>query len=286
MKPTASPAASPRLRLLALLLAFGAGAAAAQSGASGTVTIDGETWPVADAVAVSDDGDIELWFSKLEFDRAEWAEDGEFDTFDTHDFKDDGDGPALRIDVDEEDGRYGGHTVRFGSSSSSGGYSSDLAESLTLTTRDDKRIAGTVKFDDGSGLAADIRFDLPLTATGPLARAGTPLPKDGGEPGKALKAMVEATHAGNLEKMMALSHPERRAGIEAAKAAGEAEEMLRMAKLFTPKITKITGGTSEGDQAWVDFDGQEEGDAVKGSAELSRVDGQWYIKRISTRSGD
>jgi hypothetical protein len=286
MKPTASPAASPRLRLLALLLAFGAGAAAAQSGASGTVTIDGESWPVADAVAVSDDGDIELWFSKLEFDRAEWAEDGEFDTFDTHDFKDDGDGPALRIDVDEEDGRYGGHTVRFGSSSSSGGYSSDLAESLTLTTRDDKRIAGTVKFDDGSGLAADIRFDLPLTATGPLARAGTPLPKDGGEPGKALKAMVEATHAGNLEKMMALSHPERRAGIEAAKAAGEAEEMLRMAKLFTPKITKITGGTSEGDQAWVDFDGQEEGDAVKGSAELSRVDGQWYIKRISTRSGD
>jgi hypothetical protein len=286
MKPTASPAASPRLRLLALLLAFGAGAAAAQSGASGTVTIDGESWPVADAVAVSDDGDIELWFSKLEFDRAEWAEDGEFDTFDTHDFKDDGDGPALRIDVDEEDGRYGGHTVRFSSSSSSGGYSSDLAESLTLTTRDDKRIAGTVKFDDGSGLAADIRFDLPLTATGPLARAGTPLPKDGGEPGKALKAMVEATHAGNLEKMMALSHPERRAGIEAAKAAGEAEEMLRMAKLFTPKITKITGGTSEGDQAWVDFDGQEEGDAVKGSAELSRVDGQWYIKRISTRSGD
>lgn len=286
MKLPASVVPSRRLLMIAILLASGGGTAGAQSGASGTVTIDGETWPVADAVAVSDDGDIELWFSKLEFDRAGWAEDGEFDSFDTYDFKDDGDGPALRIDVDEEDGRYGGHTIRFSSSSSSGGYSSDLAESLTLTTRDDMRLAGTVTFDDGSGLAADIRFDLPLIATGPLARAGTPLPKDGGEPGKALKAMVDATHAGNLDRMMALSHPDRRAGIEAAKAAGETDEMLRMAKLFTPKISKITGGTTEGDQAWVDFDGDEDGSVVKGSAELTRFDGKWYIKKISTRSGD
>ena len=72
--------------LAALLLALLAGGVRADPGATGTITIDGETWPIADAVAVSDDGDIELWFSKLEFDRVEWAEDGEFDSFDTYDF--------------------------------------------------------------------------------------------------------------------------------------------------------------------------------------------------------
>lgn len=273
--------------LAALLLALLAGGVRAESGATGTVTIDGETWTVADAVAVavSDDGDIELWFSKLEFDRVAWAEDGEFDSFDTYDFKDDADGPALRIDVDEEDGGYGGHTVRFSSSSSSGGYSSDLEDSVTISARDEKRIAGRVKLDDGSGLVADLSFDLPLTKTGPLARPGTPLPAGGGDPGKALKAMVDATHAGDLDTMIALSDPERRQGIEEAKASGEAAQMLEMAKLFTPKISKIVGGTTEGDQAWVDFEGTEADGLVKGTAELSRSGGKWHIKSINTRSG-
>jgi hypothetical protein len=269
----------------ALALALATAPVHAKAGASGTVTADGATWKVADAVAVSDDGDVEIWFSKLEFDRAAWADDGKFESFDTYDFKGGGDGPALRIDIDEEDNSYGGHTYRASSSSSSGGFSSDLETGVTITARDDAHVTGTVKFDDGAGLAADISFDLPITATGPLARAGTPLPAGGGEPGKALRAMVEATHAGNLDTMIALSHPERRKGIEQAKAAGEAAEMLKMAQLFTPKITRITGGNTDGDQAWVDFEGTEEGAAVTGSAELSRADGKWYIKSINTKSG-
>ena len=269
----------------ALLVILAAGSVRAESGASGTITVGGETWPVADAVALLDDGDLELWFTRLEFDRVKWAEDGELDSFDTSEFRNDEDGPALRIDIDDEDGGYGGHTVRFSSSSSSGGYSSDMEESLTITARDDKRIAGTVKFDDGAGLAADLSFDLPISKTGPMARPGTQLPADGGEPGKALKAMVDATHAGDLDTMIALSEPERRKGIEEAKASGEAAQMLEMAKMFTPKISKILGGTTDGDQAWVDFEGKEGAETVKGTAELSRSDGKWYIKSINTRSG-
>lgn len=271
--------------LSALLLALVAGGIRAESGAQGTITIDGDSWKVADAVAISDDGDVELWFSQFEFDRAAWADDGRFDVFDTYKFKGDGDGPALRIDVDEEDGGYDGHTVRFSSSSSSGGYSSGLEGSLVLSARDDGRIAGTLKLDDGSGLAADVRFDLPITKHGPIARPGTALPADGGEPGKALRAMVDATHAGDLDAMIALSAPERRAGIEAAKASGEAARMLEMAKIFTPKISRVLGGTTDGDRAWVDFEGSEDGGVVKGSAELDRSDGKWYVRSINTRSG-
>lgn len=270
----------------ALAFVLCASGAAARPGASGTVTADGETWRVADAVAVSDDGDVEIWFSRLAFDRVAWAEDGEFGTFDTYEFVDDADGPALRIDVDEEDDRYGGHTFRSSSSSSSGGYSSDLESSLTITARDDEHVAGSVKFDDGAGLAADIVFDLPITKTGPLARPGTPLPADGGAPGKALRATIEATHAGDLDKLIALSAPEKRQAIEQAKAAGEAQQMIEMAQVFTPKLTKITGGTTEGDQAWVDFEGEDSGSAVKGTAELMRVGGRWFVKGINTRQGD
>jgi hypothetical protein len=259
--------------------------AAARPAASGTVTADGTTWQVADAVATAEDGDVEIWFSKLEFDRAAWADDGKFESFDTYDFKGGEDGPALRIDVDEEDNSYGGHTYRSSASSSSGGFSSELETGVTITARDEKHVAGTVKFDDGAGLAADIAFDLPITATGPLARAGTPLPADGGAPGKALRAMVEATHAGDLDAMIALSHPDKRQGIEQARAAGEADEMLKMAQLFTPKISRITGGSTDGDQAWIDFEGTEEGATVKGSAELTRAQGKWYVKGINTKSG-
>src|SRR5688572_9514657 len=68
--PCRSPTMKTRTLAAALLVALAAVPCVhAKSGASGTVTADGATWKVADAVAVSDDGDVEIWFSKLEFDR-------------------------------------------------------------------------------------------------------------------------------------------------------------------------------------------------------------------------
>jgi hypothetical protein len=100
-----------------------------------------------------------------------------------------------------------------------------------------------------------------------------------------LRAVVDATLAGNVDKMTELSHPERRAGIEEAKKAGEIDQMLTMAKLFTPKIKKITGGTMDGDKAWVEFIGDESGSEVKGTGTLTRLNGKWYLEGIQTRSG-
>jgi hypothetical protein len=271
---------------LSALLVFAFGAARAGGGATGSITMGDETWPVGEALAVLDGEDLSLVFAKHAFDRTAWAEDGKFDSSDLLEFKDDADAVSLTIDIDEDDGSYGGHTQRFSAGSMSGGFSSDLEQSVALTARDDKHVAGTITFDDGDGLVAKLTFDLPILRSGEaVARPGTALGAGGGEPGKALQAMVDATHAGDLDRMIALSAPERRAGIEQAKAAGEAKEMLRMAQLFTPKITRITGGTVDGDKAWVDFDGKESDGAVKGTAELERVDGGWYLTNINTRSG-
>lgn len=275
MSPRASRA------VLAALLALAAALAHAKDGATGTVTIGGESWPVADAAAVLDGEDLEVVFAQHPWNRAAWSDDGEFGSFDLMEYEGGADGQSLTVDIDEEDGGYGGHTTRLSMGSSSGGYSSDFESSVTLTARSAERVAGTIKMKSDE-LAADIAFDLPVLKQGPLARSGTALPADGGEPGKALRAVVEATHAGDVTKMTALSNPERRAGIKEAKKAGQLDEMLTMAKLFTPKIKKITGGTTEGDKAWVEFDAQ---DGSKGTANLVRVDGAWYLEAINTRSG-
>ena len=271
--------------LALVLLALTAAPVLAKTGASGTVTLQGKSWPVADAVATLNDDELELVFAQKSFDRDAWAEDGEFGTFDLWEFKDNdaGDGQSISIRIDSEDGSYAGHNLRLSSGSSSGGFSSDYDDSVKLTARDDKHVAGAVKLA-GEEFSADISFDLPVSKFGPLARAGTPLPADGGDPGKALKATIDATHAGDLDKMIALSHPEKRAMIEESKAKGEAAQMLEMAKLFTPKLSKITGGTMDGNRAYVDFEGKEEDRAVKGTAELVRFEGKWYVKSINTKS--
>ncbi len=271
--------------LLAALLALGATPVLAKPGANGTVTLDGSRWPVADAVATLEGDELKLVFASKEFDRVAWAEDGEFGTFDLWDYKDNENREAqsLSITVDKESGGYSGHGTMSGSGGG-GGYSSDYEDSLKLSARDDKHVAGTLKLT-GDDIVAEVTFDLPIQKFGPLARPGTALPSDGGEPGKALKAVVDATHAGDLDKMIALSLPEKRQQIEQAKASGEAAKMLELAKLFTPKINKVTGGSIDGDSAWVDFEGQEDGGKVTGTAELSRMNGQWYVKKINTRSG-
>ena len=169
-------------RVLFAALAFACGTVAAKDGATGTVTIDGKSWPVADAIALMDGEDLQIVFAQAKWDRAEWADDGEFGTFDLFEFAGDAEAQQLNVDIDEESGKYGGHNIRYSGSSSSGGYSSDHEASVVLTTRTAERVAGTVKMA-GEDIASDVAFDLPITRTGPLARAGTPLPADGGVPG-------------------------------------------------------------------------------------------------------
>lgn len=270
--------------LLAALLVLGTSPVLGKSGATGTVTIDGQTWPVADAAATLEGDKMEIVFAQKPFDRDAWADDGEFGFFDLMEFKDNAkrDAQSLTISLDKEDGSYAGHNIK-SATGGGGGFDNAHDESVTLTARDDKHVAGTLKMSDDP--AAEISFDLPITKYGPMARVGTPLPADGGEPGKALMAVINATHAGNFDQMLALTHPDRRERIQKAKASGETAKMLEMAQKFTPKISKITGGGINGDKAWIEFDGTNGGGAMKGSASLTRVDGQWFVKGLKAKSG-
>lgn len=270
--------------LLAALLSTGISLAWAKSGASGTVTIEGTSWPVADAAATLEGDKMEIVFAQKPFDRDAWADDGEFGFFDLMEFKDNAarDAQSLTITLDKDDGSYAGHNVKT-ATGGGGGFDSAHDLSVKLTARDDKHVAGTLKMTDDP--AAEISFDLPFIKYGPMARVGTPLPSDGGEPGKALLAVINATHAGNFDQMLALTHPDRRERMQNAKTSGETAKMLEMQQKFTPKISKITGGGINGDKAWIEFEGADGGGAMKGSATLNRVDGQWYVKGLKAKRG-
>lgn len=63
-----------RLQQLALTLAlFASTCALAKTGATGTVNLDGVSWPVVDAVATLDGEKLEVVFAQTPFDRATWA---------------------------------------------------------------------------------------------------------------------------------------------------------------------------------------------------------------------
>lgn len=88
---------------------------------------------------------------------------------------------------------------------------------------------------------------------------------------------MAAIHSGNFDQLMAESPPEQRAEMEKAKASGEAKDMLPMIQSMTPKDIKLLGGVLDGDAAQVDFQGMLGGQPQKGTAELSRIGGVWYV---------
>jgi hypothetical protein len=247
--------------------------------ASGSINFRDAQWTVADAVAYPDDEEIEIVFTEAKLDRAEMAQDGKIDTFDIMR----SDGRSITINVDAD-----GPTMCIDFSTGNGGGSScnsDFPPTITLTTRTADRVAGSMQWGETQGEHIHVRFDLPIEGAatgGKVARPGTPLPADGGEPGKAVKAHFAALTKGDWKQMKAISHPERVAMMEASEAEGNHMELFEMLRSFMPKNPKITGGTVDGDNAVVDFTAEEDGKPVTGQAEVVRFEGKWYTAGTST----
>lgn len=252
--------------LLVLPLSF---SALAKEGASGQFQIEGENHTVADAIAWLDDGDLKLVFSDYKFDRAAIAADGELDSFDFMS----SDGATLTVQVDD-DGSVSG-IVMYDSGMTH--FLTGVGEKLELSHRDEQRIAGTFAVGDAPGL----KFDLTIS-DGTIERPGEKLPADGGEPGKILLARMTAIHEGDMEELIANTPPDQAEEMRAAVASGEAEKLLAMAQLFTPKDIRIQGGSQDGDTAWIDFIGDARGSAVKGVGTLKRQDGRWAVESVIT----
>lgn len=263
---------TPRLLVTLIALAVATPSVHAAAPASGKVG----DWTVVDAIAWRDDSGTHVVVSDKPFDRTAIAGDLKMDSSDviSHQMTP-LEAQTYEVRLDDEGTVDGTSLSMPGGSSFS--FTSDMEDGLKLTKNDASHVVGSFKYG-----IADIRFDVPVVS-GDLARPGKPLPKDGGEPGKVFNAQIAAIAKGDFDALVKLSPPEHRESIMAdAKKDGGKMEMMA-AQAFTPSKATITGGSIDGDKAWLDFDGVQMGEAMKGLAIVERKDGEWYVRNIETR---
>lgn len=115
----------------------------------------------------------------------------------------------------------------------------------------------------------DLTFDAPLSD--PNAPIGDPLPADGGEPGRAYVAWVEAIHSGDLDRLASLLPPEMAAQLEMEGA----EEELELMKVMTPTEVTVLGGSSDGETAILQVEAVMDGEEMTGEITLTLMGGFW-----------
>lgn len=144
--------------------------------------------------------------------------------------------------------------------------------------------AKPVKSMSGNSWTVDIKFDTAVVSRAP----GKPLPKDGGEPGKVLDALIGAVKGDDLGAIIALLSPEeaedyQREYSTPAENLASAKEMLDFS---LPKDHRITGGElSDDNTALLEVEGAPyEGARGLYIVTLERTDGRWGY-RSSTLAG-
>ena len=246
----------------------------ASAPASGSVKYKGTTWNVVDGVAYPGEGNtVEVALSSKPFDRKEFAKDGKLDSFDIMHHRMDTNANTITLKI-ENDGSMNcmDFLLESGGGSSCG---SSQKEGLKLSKRSASTIAGSFALQDAEE-KIDVSFDLPITRS--VKRAGSSLPPGGGDPGKAVIANFAAMRSGDLEKMKAVAAPDKRQEMESAKMPeSDQQAMLEFMKSMAPTDVKILGGAIDGDTALVDYQGKRAGQPTKGTAEVKRVDGKWYM---------
>lgn len=256
------------------LAAVVAGAPEARADVKGRVNMRGASFAVADAVAYKTADGVEVALLPKAFDRRAAGKDQKIDSFDVMRMG----GPQITLRI----GADGSFSCIDYSTGQGGGSScnSDYTAALKLTARTAERVAGTLRLKDDAD-SVDVTFDLKVEST--VTRAGTALPAGGGEPGRAVLAHFAAIEKNDFKALMATAPPERRAMMEEAERSGEAKELFKMMRDMSPRKVKVVGGTVDGDDAFVDFEGVDDGRPVKGVAECVRIGGTWYMTGTSTR---
>ncbi len=115
----------------------------------------------------------------------------------------------------------------------------------------------------------DFSFSVPISD--PFGPIGELLPENGGEPGAAYLALVDAIHAGDLERLRTLMPPERAEML----AGDDARENVEFLQMMTPTGVEVVGGSSDGETAIVQVKGEMDGETVTGEITLVQLDGRW-----------
>lgn len=143
----------------------------------------------------------------------------------------------------------------------------DAGENLKseLTTNSHDKVEGRIftpkgiKMRDGGSYSLDVKFSTVVTKP----TMGGKLPADGGEPLKALDRLYKAVEKKDFKATSALLTPGTLKGL-LSEYNDEAENMSSMKQAFDmwlPKKRKLLGGTTSGDSAILEVQGQPYGES-------------------------
>lgn len=145
-----------------------------------------------------------------------------------------------------------------------------------LTRFDGQRVAGSLS-------DSDIRFDLPIAAPPVLPDAIT-LPADGGEPGRAYRAMLAAIADGDVDALIRYSNPEMADMIQEQRNSPEFAEELKFLQEMNAGEVRITGGEQYGgDLAVLKIAGGAAGEEYTGEVTMKKGPRGWYVDKESRK---
>ncbi|MBK9670410.1 MAG: nuclear transport factor 2 family protein [Thermomonas sp.] len=128
----------------------------------------------------------------------------------------------------------------------------------------------------------DLRFDVAVTPP-----PGTPLPADGGEPGKAYHAWVAAVAKGDLGVLRTLVGDDYNAWRLKSEDQDDARAALKDLRDGTPVQARILRGRLDGDAAVLWVEGRDRDEILRrGRVLLRQVDGGWRYLQSSLESVD
>jgi hypothetical protein len=140
------------------------------------------------------------------------------------------------------------------------------------------RLQGRLAYKDDS-FDFDVTLDVPI----PPKQWGEPLPKDGGDPGKAFLAYASALEARDKKRIYALLDAENKEHFQKYEKEGTLDDWLGYLwkeEHTELKTIRITGGFVRGDRAVVLFDGANSYiEKLHGEAVLRREGGAWLVHR-------
>jgi hypothetical protein len=266
--------------LVAVSLAFG-------GTAKGNFVLDGKTHEIHSVQAKTDENpfdkskkDILVLLTDLP------VEEGDFDIFNLDSMAESGKIHGLLVRLDDEKQATG--LIVLGTVQRSGNSVCDFES----TKFDLTRVAGKVYLDKpdesfGRKYTFAIEFDTEVKDEITPAvdeNSGTPLPPDGGDPGKAFREYEKAMESGKPQELKKHLAPEQARKLDDPQAAN----MLGLMKMMRAKDVKIVKGVLQGNRAILTVEGKDPVSNAKteGTVRMLKLKDQWVLEKESWTSSN
>jgi len=173
----------------------------------------------------------------------------------------------------DEKGGYHGYSYYFESGDGCGYCFDSTVKSTVRAVDGGGRLRGELSFT-GDDVRFQIQLDLPI----PPKSWGDPLPRDGGEPGKAFLAYHDALVKRDAKAVRPLVSNDNGQWLDAAAKKGKvAAELDSMAKDHPTKSVRVVQGWSKGNRAVLIVAGETSSIRLAGDAVLVNEGGRWRV---------